>query len=97
LSREAENVFTAIMDGRNHINGFTNASIRKKIFPNSSADDKKVRNKTTRLLAKLRAHKLIAKIPHSFKYRVTSKGIMLMSAALAAKNRLMPDDMKKAS
>ena len=84
------------MDGRNHINGFTNASIRKKIFPNVS-DDKKVRNKTTRLLAKLRAHKLIAKIPHSFKYRVTPKGIKLMSAALAAKNRLMPDDMKKAS
>ena len=50
----------------------------------------------TRLLAKLRAHKLIAKIPHSFKYRVTPKGIKLMSAALAAKNRLMPDDMKKA-
>jgi len=96
LSHEAENVFTAIMDGRNHINGFTNASIRKKIFPNASVDDKKVRNRTTRLLAKLRAHKLIAKIPHSFKYRVTSKGVMLMSAALEAKNRLMPNDMKKA-
>lgn len=79
------------------LNRFTNASVRKKIFPNASVDDKKVRNKTTRLLAKLRAHKLIAKIPHSFKYRITPKGIKLMSAALATKNRLMPDDMKKAS
>lgn len=96
LSREAEGIFTAIMDGRNHINGFTNASIRKKIFPNAPADDKKIRNKTTRLLAKLRAHKLIAKIPHSFKYRVTPKGIKLMSAALSVKNKLMPDDMKAA-
>jgi len=97
LSREAEGIFTAIMDGRNHINGFTNASIRKKIFPNAPADDKKIRNKTTRLLAKLRAHKLIAKIPHSFKYRVTPRGIKLMSAALSVKNRLMPDGMKTAS
>jgi hypothetical protein len=29
--------------------------------------------------------------------RVTPKGIKLISVALEAKNRLMPDDMKKAS
>ena len=96
LSKETEAIFLAIMDGGNHINGFTNASVRKKVFTDAAVDDKKIRNKTTRILAKLRAHKLIAKIPHSFRYKVTLKGIRLISVALSVKKRQMPDDMKVA-
>lgn len=97
VSKETERIFLAVMDGGNHINGFTNASIRTKLFPKAAIDDKTVRNKTTRIIAKLRAHKLIAKIPHSFRYKVTSKGVRVMSSVLAVKNIALPDAMKVAS
>ncbi|GAB6275297.1 MAG: hypothetical protein STSR0004_21620 [Peptococcaceae bacterium] len=96
VSRETERIFLAVMDGANHINGFTNASIRKSIFPGVASGDKKIRNKTTRIIAKLRAHKLISKIPHSFRYKVTSKGIRIMASVLAVKNITLPDIMKAA-
>jgi len=97
LSKEVEQIFLAVMNGGNHINGFTNASIRNNLFPDAAKDDKRVRNKTTRIIAKLRAHKLIVKIPHSFRYKVTPKGVRIMSTVLAVKNLIMTDAMKKAS
>jgi len=96
VSKETERIFLAVMDGANYINGFTNASIRKSLFPKEVANDKKIRNKTTRIIAKLRAHKLISKIPHSFRYKVTPKGIKIMSSVLAIKNIALPDAMKAA-
>ena len=50
LSEETELLFQAVFNGGNHINGFTNASIRKSIFSDASEDDKKTRNKMTRIL-----------------------------------------------
>ncbi|NLF47878.1 MAG: hypothetical protein GX578_06085 [Clostridiales bacterium] len=97
ISKEAEAIFLAVMDAGNHINGFTNASIRKFLFLDATMEDKKIMNKTTRIIAKLRAHKLIAKIPHSFRYKVTVKGIRIMSAALAVKNIKLAEIMKKVS
>lgn len=97
VSKEVERIFLAVMNGGNHINGFANASIRSNLFLDAAGDDKRLRNKTTRIIAKLRAHKLIAKIPHSFRYKVTPKGVRIMSAALTVKNIMMTDAMKKAS
>jgi hypothetical protein len=85
LSKESEDIFVALFDNGNHINGFTNASIRKKLFPDSY-NDKRVSTKVTRLLRKYRAHKLISKIPHSSKYKLTVKGIKIISACLIIKN-----------
>jgi hypothetical protein len=96
LSEETELLFCAVFNGGNHINGFTNASIRKAIFPNTAKDDERVRNKVTRTLAKLKAFGLIAKIPRSFRYKITPKGIRVISAALSIKNTLMPNIMKSA-
>ena len=96
LSEETELLFSAVFNGGNHINGFTNASIRKTIFPYASADDINVRNKTTRILAKLKAFGLISKVPRSFRYKITVKGIRLISATLSIKNRVIPSVMKSA-
>jgi hypothetical protein len=54
LSEETELLFRAVFNGGNHINGFTNVSVRKAIFQGAIVDDKKTRNKVTRLLAKRR-------------------------------------------
>lgn len=87
LSKNVTNIFTAILDGKNCINGFTNKSIRPALFKDS--DDKKAINKTTRILAKLRAHGLIAKIPQTFSYKVSDKGIRVIYTALKMKKREM--------
>lgn len=90
LSPETERIFHAVMDGKNHINGFTNSSVRKIIFPNAAPEDIKIRNKTTRIISKLRAHKLISKVPKSFKYRISTKGVKIISAILEIKKRNIP-------
>ena len=96
LSLETELLFQAVLDGKNHINGFTNASIRKFVFQDAS-DDTKTRNKVTRILAKLRAFGLISKVPRSFRYKITTKGIRLITALLSVKNSAIPTAMKHAS
>jgi hypothetical protein len=96
LSLETELLFQAVLDGRNHINGFTNASIRKSIFQDTF-DDIKKRNKVTRILAKLRAFGLISKVPRSFRYKITAKGVRLITASLSVKNSAIPIAMKHAS
>lgn len=96
LSEETETLFQAIFDGGNHINGFTNASLRKAIFPNVSVEDKKTRNKVTRILSKLKAFGLISKIPRSFRYKITPKGIKVISATLAIKNTIISNASKAA-
>jgi hypothetical protein len=96
LSKETELLFLAVFDGSNHINGFTNASIRKIIFPAGDVNDRKISNKVTRILAKFKAFGLISKIPRSFRYKITVKGIRIISATLAVKNANMPSAMKLA-
>ena len=72
------------------VRGFTNADIRKVFYPVESANLKTTRNKMTRLLAKLRAHGLIKKIPRSLRYLVTDKGRRIMSALINIRFRLYP-------
>jgi len=83
---EATRLFQAVLHGDFTINGISNKELRKKLFPDSMAD-KKVRNKVTRMLAKLRAHGLIRKAPRSFKYYVTPKGRSTMSGIIYLKEK----------
>jgi hypothetical protein len=50
------------------------------------------RRRTTqvsRLLQLLRAHGLIAKVPHSYRYRITAKGEVVMNTALYMRHRAL--------
>ena len=84
LSKETTDIFSAIISLGNFINGFNNESIRKVLFP-KIVYDKKTRNKVTRIFSKLRSHKIIKKIPCSFRYTVTSKGIEIITGILEIK------------
>lgn len=61
LSRETITVLSAIASRDFILNGFDNKNIRQRIYENS--DNPKIVNKTTRLLAKLKAHGIIKKMP----------------------------------
>ncbi|WP_291984509.1 hypothetical protein [Candidatus Accumulibacter sp. ACC007] len=83
----AENValFTALLAGEFAINGFRNRDLQAKLYSapaNNPAEIKRRTHRTSRLIAKLRGHGLIAKVTNSRLYRVTQNGVKAMWAAV---------------
>lgn len=79
LSPEVTRVFEAVLDGAHSINGFRNKDLRNQLFSDntrSPEEMKKTGSKITRIIRKLRAHRLISKIPRSTRYKVTEKDIV---------------------
>ena len=80
LNEDTLKLFSEISKGEYLINGFNNKMIRKNIFVNS--EDKKVINKTTRILAKLKAHGIIKKVFRKNKYYLTTDGRKIINSIL---------------
>ena len=60
--------------------------IRKEIF-NDDSETKYIQNKTTRLLAKLKAHGIIKKVAKKNKYYLTTKGRRITNTILLFTNK----------
>ncbi|MCL1790890.1 MAG: hypothetical protein FWG40_05960 [Peptococcaceae bacterium] len=88
LSDDTLNLLGALSDGAYLINGFNNKLLRHKIF-NGDADSKRNINKTTRLIAKLRAHKIIKKVPKKNRYYVTATGRKIINSILLYTNKTL--------
>lgn len=89
-SPETFRLFEVISDGKYLIRGFTNRDIRREIYdddPDSAAN----RGKTSRIFAKLRAHGVIRKIPHSRRYLISDKGRRVLGALIEAKRKTYPE------
>src|SRR3954452_23440322 len=68
------------------ITGFRNRDLQAKLFDTAPGDDREARRRThwtSRLIAKLRGHRLIAKVGKSRLYRVTARGIKATPSASA--------------
>lgn len=85
MSRETVTVLSAIASGDFILNGFDNKSIRRRIYENS--DTPQTINKTTRLLAKLKAHGSIKKVPRKNRYYLTSRGRDISNTLLLFLNK----------
>lgn len=72
LSEETIRVLKTISSGNFLLNGFDNKGIHQRLYKDSETP--KVIGKTTRLLAKLRAHGRIKKVPRKNRYYLTSHG-----------------------
>jgi hypothetical protein len=97
LRVEEQKLFRAVLRGEHHINGFRNRDLQAVLFPTPIRGVAEQRRRTahvSRLLHLLRAHKLIAKIPHAHRYRVTTKGEALMSAAIYARHKVFPRELQ---
>lgn len=79
LNEETLEILKVISNAKYLINGFTNKSIRLEIFDNESP---KTINKTTRLLAKLKAHGIIKKVVKKNKYYLTVDGRKIINSIL---------------
>lgn len=96
LDKETTVLFRTLSNGSYMINGFRNADIKYALYGNSKeVDSIKIRNRITRLLAKLRAHQLIRKVPNGLKYYVTEKGRKIISEVLYFKNNELPEICSK--
>jgi hypothetical protein len=97
LRRQEQQLFRAVLRGEHHINGFRNRDIQAVLFPTRVRDVVEQRRRTahvSRLLHLLRAHGLIAKIPHAHRYRITTKGEAVMSAAIYARYKVFPKELQ---
>lgn len=79
ISPDDASLFQAILHGEHSLQGFRNRDLRKTL---SASDPKKSSARVSRLLALLRAHKLIYKVCKTNYYRITRKGHQVMATAL---------------
>jgi hypothetical protein len=88
LSPEDARVLEAVQRGEHLISGFRNRDLRQILYGDAPADEQARRrqsNRVGRLLALLRAHGLIKKVPKTHRYQVTASGQMKIAAITAAR------------
>lgn len=93
LSPLDQQVFVAALRGEHRLQGFRNGDLARQLYPEGTKDAAERRRRcgrVTRLIQVLRAHKLVAKIPRTRRYRITTQGELLMSAAIRAKEVVLP-------
>lgn len=78
----------AISRGEFALQGLRNRDLRSLLYPPTTDPDKLRRRsgQLTRLLALLRAHGLIGKVPATHRYQLTQRGRRIITALLAARN-----------
>jgi len=85
IDPEEAKLFALLLDGQFHVQGFRNKDVRQRLVIDPASDPakrKKAAGKITRLFRLLRAHRLIRKVSRTFYYRVTNRGIRVMTIAL---------------
>ncbi|MFQ5503109.1 MAG: hypothetical protein ACE5EQ_12570 [Phycisphaerae bacterium] len=92
-ARDDVRLFAAAMRGEHNIRGFRNADIRHQLYKPAGTPDESRRQsaRTSRLLKRLHVHGLIAKIPRSRRWRVTTKGQKMMSMVLIIHHNEYPE------
>ncbi|MEO5367650.1 MAG: hypothetical protein H7831_15100 [Magnetococcus sp. WYHC-3] len=78
-------LFKAILQGQHHLHGFRNANVRAALYPHTSTDlaaSRRLAGRIRRQLKRLHVRSLIARIPHSRRWRVTDSGHAFMGMAI---------------
>lgn len=90
-------LFESVLRGEHAIQGFRNADIRCRILKESREIRQRRRQSAyvSRLLKRLHVHGLIAKIPRSRRWRITSRGHQVLGAALEFHHAGFFDRFKK--
>ena len=92
LEAETTKLFETIASGDYIVNGITNKTLRNRIFKDEDFNSLKIRNKTTRLLNKLKHHGIIKKVNNSSKYYLTVEGRKIVNSISLFKNIDLPNE-----
>lgn len=93
-------LFRAVLAGEHAINGFRNHDLQVHLYrkpPQTPQEAKRRCARTSRLIRKLRGHRLLAKVPRSRLYRVTARGYRILSAALQYRSVGFPNQLDPAA
>jgi hypothetical protein len=93
IGKEDLALFRAALAGEHTIAGFSNSNLTRRLYTHQPKDQAEARRRcqrTSRLIAKLRGHGLVAKIPRRRRYRVTAYGHRVMTAAIAVYDNEFP-------
>jgi hypothetical protein len=90
--REDLRLFKAVLDGDHIARGFRNADIRQPLFgcPKPQRLQRRASAAVGRLLKRLHVRHLVAKIPHSQRWRVTARGRHLLGLAVQVYHKAWP-------
>jgi len=97
LRHQEQQLFRAVLRGEHHLNGFRSRDVAAQLFSTPARDGVEKRRRTMwvgRQMQLLRAHGLIAKIPHCHRYRVTTKGEALMGTAVYLRHKAFPKELE---
>ena len=81
LNEEDRALFLAVFRGEHFLNGFTNRLVCESLY-SGRRRDRRLSNRVGRLLKRLHAHGLIAKVPRSRRWRISASGLRLMASIL---------------
>ena len=83
-SEDDSRLFAAVLRGEHALKGFRNRHIAQRLYPATKdpAERRRQSARVTRLLQRLHAHGLTAKIPRSQRWRVSRRGTLIMSCLL---------------
>jgi len=98
LRAQEQQLFLAVLRGDHLLNGFRNRDLVERLHPRPTNDAREQRRRTarvSRLIQLLRAHGLVAKVPHSYRYQVSAKGQAIMSTAVHLHHQAFPKELKQ--
>ena len=99
LRQSEVNLFASVLRGEHFIHGFRNRDVAAGIGLKRAADWATRRRQSacvSRKLQLLRAHGLIAKIPHARRYRLTVCGATMMTAVVLLRAEHLPASLNTA-
>jgi len=96
LAREERQVFAALSSGEHHVRGFTNRDIRQRLVEFKALGTKvqtvqQQSAKVSRLFHRLHVYGLIAKVPRSRRWRLSKKGLRVLSSAIRLREQIFPE------
>jgi len=100
LRKDDVTLFAAALRGEHFIHGFKNRDLAAQlnvVYTKQPDERKRQSARITRLIQLLHAHRLIAKVPRSRRYRLTLRGATLMSAAVYLYQQDFPNVYKNAA
>jgi hypothetical protein len=84
-------LFAAVLDGDHIARGFRNQDIRVALFGAASQAGSRQSAAVGRLVKRLHARQLVAKIPHTRRWRVTEAGRQILSRAVQYYSKTWPE------
>jgi len=83
-SQDDVRLFQAVLQGDHLLRGFHNRDIRRRLFPRATCPElcRRLAAKVSRLLKRLHLRQLIARIPHTRRWRITQLGGQLLGAVV---------------